>query len=330
MGYDHSAKLCLKPSKMMINIHPELQPFVGRAKQFPVCETVTEMRQAWRTACLWYVPARPASLRVEDRTLTFAGVSNPIRIYRPSNKDPLPAVIYFHGGGWVLGDLDTNDTVAWGLAEGTGAMVISVDYRLAPEHPYPAAFTDCCNAVGWIREQAADLGLDPYRLALCGDSAGGNLAAAVSLAARDQGQPPFVAQALIYPVLGRDTNLPSYQEWAAGPGLTQADMVWYLDAYLGPDWSQADAYALPFLASDLANLPPTLVHTAEIDPLRDEGKLFAQRLEQAGVPVTYRCARQMVHGFIRARLEGPALITEFQVIVDFLQHHLFDTTQQPG
>lgn len=305
-------------------IHPELHQFVERAKNFPVCETVAEMRTAWREACLWQKPPRPASLQVVDHTLTLEGVVIPLRIYRPvSQTTVLPAIVYLRGGGWVLGDLDTNDAVAWGLAEGTGAVVISVAYRLAPEQPYPAAFGDCFNAVKWVSQEAEGLEINRERLAVCGDSAGGNLAAAVSLAARDRGGPPLAAQALIYPVLGLDMEWPSYQENAEGPGLTRANMVYYLDAYLGPAWSQADAYALPLLATDLSGLPPTLVHTAELDPLRDEGHYFAQRLEQAGVEVSYRCAPGMVHGFVRARFEGPALAAEFATIADFLRQQLF-------
>jgi acetyl esterase len=256
--------------------------------------------------------------------LTLEGEVIPIRIYRPASETAiLPVVVYLHGGGWVLGDLDTNDAVAWGLAEGTGAVVISVAYRLAPEQPYPAAFRDCFNAVKWVSQEAEGLEINRERLALCGDSAGGNLAAAVSLAARDQDGPPLAAQALIYPVLGRDMTLPSYRENGEGPGLTRTDMSYYLDAYLGSDWSRADAYALPMLATDLAGLPPTLVHTAELDPLRDEGRCFAQRLEQAGVKVSYRCAPRMVHGFVRARFEGPTIAAEFAVITDFLRRQLF-------
>jgi acetyl esterase len=250
------------------------------------------------------------------------GTTLPIRIYRPSTNQILPVAVYIHGGGWVVGDLDTNDTVAWGLAEGSGAVVVSIHYRLAPEHPYPAAFDDCYAIVEWISEHAEELGVDGSRLAVCGDSAGGNLSAAISLAARDRGGPAIAAQGLIFPVLALDVNTPSYLENAEGFGLTRESMVFYLDAYL-PDKSKADIYAMPLLADDLSKLPPALVHTAELDPLRDEGKLYADRLAAAGNDVTYRMGERMTHSFIRARFDGPAVAAEFQFIVDFLKKYLF-------
>jgi acetyl esterase len=259
---------------------------------------------------------------VENRQVAVNGTTLPIRVYRPNTAEILPVVGYIHGGGWVVGDLDTNDTVAWGLAEGTGAVVASIHYRLAPEHPYPAAFDDCYALVQWLSQNAGTFGGDGSRLALCGDSAGGNLSAAVCLAARDRGDPTIAAQALIFPVMGLDVNTPSYLENAEGFGLTREGMIFYLDAYL-PDKSLADGYAMPLLADDLSNLPPALVHTAEFDPLRDEGKLYADRLAAAGNDVTYHLGKKMTHSFIRARFDGPAVAAEFQAIVDFLKRYLF-------
>jgi acetyl esterase len=302
--------------------HPDLHNFMTREESVPEVLTIPEKRDTWRDFCTSINRPPPASMIVENREVAVNGTTLPIRIYRPSTNQILPVAVYIHGGGWVVGDLDTNDTVAWGLAEETGAVVVSIHYRLAPEHPYPAAFDDCYAIVEWISEHAEELGVDGSRLAVCGDSAGGNLSAAISLAARDRGGPAIAAQGLIFPVLALDVNTPSYLENAEGFGLTRESMVFYLDAYL-PDKSKADIYAMPLLADDLSKLPPALVHTAELDPLRDEGKLYADRLAAAGNDVTYRMGERMTHSFIRARFDGPAVAAEFQFIVDFLKKYLF-------
>jgi acetyl esterase len=221
-----------------------------------------------------------------------------------------------------LGDLDTNDSIAWGFAEGTGATVVSIDYRLAPEHPYPAAFDDSYTVVTHLARHASAFGIDPARIAVGGDSAGGNLTAAVALAARDRGGPAIAAQILIYPVLGTDTDLPSYRENADAPLLTRDGMIHYLDAYLGAHRAAPPAYAMPMTANDLTRLPPAFVHTAEYDPLRDEGKIYADRLAEAGNEVEYRCALGMVHSFMRARFDGAAARAEFDAICNFLCRHL--------
>jgi acetyl esterase len=302
--------------------HPDLHQFMKAEEAVPDVPTIAEKRAVWRDFCLSINRPVPASLVVENRQVAVNGTTLPIRVYRPNTAEILPVVGYIHGGGWVVGDLDTNDTVAWGLAEGTGAVVASIHYRLAPEHPYPAAFDDCYALVQWLSQNAGTFGGDGSRLALCGDSAGGNLSAAVCLAARDRGDPTIAAQALIFPVMGLDVNTPSYLENAEGFGLTREGMIFYLDAYL-PDKSLADGYAMPLLADDLSNLPPALVHTAEFDPLRDEGKLYADRLAAAGNDVTYHLGKKMTHSFIRARFDGPAVAAEFQAIVDFLKRYLF-------
>ena len=306
---------------MSYRYHPDLHQFMTSEAAVPEVLTVVEKRAAWRDFCLSINRPVPASLIVENREIAVNGTTLPIRIYRPKTNKILPVAVYIHGGGWVVGDLDTNDTVGWGLAEGTGVVVVSIHYRLAPEHPYPAAFDDCYALVQWVSENAGSFGGDGSRLAVCGDSAGGNLSAAICLAARDRGGPMIVAQGLIFPVLGMDVNTSSYLENAEGFGLTRESMIFYLDAYL-PDKSLADACAMPLLANDLSNLPPALVHTAEFDPLRDEGKLYADRLAAAGNHVTYRLGQKMTHSFIRARFDGPAVAAEFQVIVDFLKRCL--------
>jgi acetyl esterase len=226
----------------------------------------------------------------------------PLRIYRPLSADgrrPLAAVVYLHGGGWVTCDLDTHDRLCRTLANRSGAAVIAVDYRRAPEHPFPAAVDDGLAALDWTRAHAADLGVDLARLAVAGDSAGGNLAAVIARRDRDGGgAPPLALQVLLLPVTDAAMDTPSYTENADGFYLTHAAMRWYWDHYLGgADPLHPDAS--PLRASDLRGLPPALVVTAEYDPLRDEGEAYAERLRTAGVRVRFRRYEGMVHGFIR-------------------------------
>lgn len=222
------------------------------------------------------------------------------RLYRPSADDgpPLPVLVFFHGGGFVIGDLDTHDNQARRLCRDLGALVLSVDYRLAPEHPFPAPLDDCLAATRWAAEHAEELDGDPAQLAVGGDSAGGNLAAMVCQRARDEGGPALAAQLLIYPVT--DLTDPdgqrhrSRRDNAEGYLLTQDDMRWFEAAYTGDD--EAARRASP-LWGELAGLPPAVVVTAEYDPLRDEGEAYARALTEAGVPVTHERFDGLIHGF---------------------------------
>lgn len=303
-------------------IHPELKDFLARLKTVPAAASIEEQRRVWREFCLKNNHPPPAEISVWDEALPLPDREIPLRCYMPEGKKPYPCVIYLHGGGWVLGDLDTQDTIAWGLAQGTEALVISVAYRLAPEHPYPAAFEDSYAVLEHVVTHADGFGIDPSRIALCGDSAGGTLAAALCLAARDRKGPQIAAQALLYPVMDTDTTRESYQENAESPLLTRAEMEHFLDAYLGNRRDDADAYALPLRAEDLTELPPAFVHTAEFDPLRDEGHLYYRRLREAGNEAEYRFAEGMPHSFARARFEGPAARAEFDAVCAFLKRKL--------
>lgn len=221
-----------------------------------------------------------------------------VRIYTPEAPAPRPALVYFHGGGWVVCDLDTHDVVCTAICRAAGAVVVSVDYRLAPEHPFPAAVDDCYAATDWVVESAGWLGIDPNRIAVGGDSAGGNLGAVIALKARDEKRPRIAAQVLVYPV----TNLASletasYQEFAEEHHLTASEMRWFRDSYLANPHDGLHPYASPLLAPDPTGLPPALVITAECDVLRDEGEAYARRLEQAGVPVTAKRYSGMIHPF---------------------------------
>jgi acetyl esterase len=232
----------------------------------------------------------------EDRTLPGPNGEIPVRIYRPAGPAPLPVVVYFHGGGWVIGDIASHDTVCHRLAAGVPAVVVGVDYRLAPEHRFPAAVDDCDVATRWVSDHAADLGADPARLAVAGDSAGGNLASVVARRARDRGGPPIAFQLLIYPATDMTRSLPSHTENGTGYLLDSDTMTWFLDNYLDePDRRHPDAS--PLFVDDLSGLPPALVVTAEFDPLRDEGEAYAARLAEAGVDVTVSRYDGMIHGF---------------------------------
>lgn len=235
---------------------------------------------------------------VEDRRIPGPEGSIPVRIYRPEGDGPLPILVYFHGGGWVICNLDTHDAACRKLANAAVCIVVSVDYRLAPEHKFPAAVDDCYAATQWVANHAESLYGDPTRIAVGGDSAGGNLAAAVSLMARDRNGPSLVYQLLIYPVTDHYTiHTPSYQENAEGYFLTQADMIWFWDHYLSSEEDRKHPHAVPLQAESLHGLPPALVITAEYDPLRDEGEMYARRLQEAGVPTLLKRYNGMIHGF---------------------------------
>jgi acetyl esterase len=236
---------------------------------------------------------------VQDHRMSVEGGDITVRCYTPAGRGPFPALVYFHGGGWVIGDVDTHDGICRSLANAAGCVVASVDYRLAPEHKYPVAAEDAFAATRWIAREAAGLGVDPRRLAVGGDSAGGNLAAAVTLMRRERGGPELLLQVLVYPVTHHSDDTPSYREHADGYLLTRNAMRWFWDHYLEHSADGDEPYASPLLAQSLEELPPALVLTAEYDPLRDEGEAYARRLAQAGVPVTLTRYPGMIHGFIR-------------------------------
>ena len=226
----------------------------------------------------------------------------PVRVYVPVTDDagPLPVSMWFHGGGWVIGSVETNDATARALAKAAGAIVVSVDYRLAPEHRFPIPFDDSYAATVWAAENAASLGGDPSRLAVAGASAGGNLSTTIALRARDENGPALVHQSLIYPVTDRDFSRPSYKENGEGYGLSYASMVWFFDCYLSSEADASNPYVAPMLAEDLSGLPPAFVLTCEYDPLRDEGEAYAERLRAAGVPTKHSRYDGMIHAFFNA------------------------------
>jgi len=225
----------------------------------------------------------------------------PVRVYRPvgaAADAALPALVYFHGGGWVIGDMDTHDVLCRQLTAEAGIVVVNVDYRLAPEAKFPAAADDAWAATKWVAANAGKLGIDPARLAVGGDSAGGNLAAVVALMARDAGAPALKLQVLLYPVTQIGTETRSYRDFADGYLLTRDAMLWFFDQYLPSKAAGADWRVSPMNAASLAGVAPAVVVTAGFDPLRDEGEAYAQKLRDAGVTVDYVCYGGMIHGFV--------------------------------
>jgi acetyl esterase len=234
--------------------------------------------------------------KVEDSQIPTPDGPVPVRIYTPEGDGPFPVLVYFHGGGWVIGTVDTIDAPCRALANRAGCVVVSVDYRLAPEHKFPAAPRDCYAVTHYVAENAAAYNGDPNRIAVAGDSAGGNLAAVVALLARDRGGPPLAFQLLIYPVTNHSFDTASYRDNAEGYLLTKNGMVWFWDHYLRTDEDGFNPYASPLRALDLKNLPPAFVMTCEFDPLRDEGEAYAERLREAGVPVEAKRYDGLIHG----------------------------------
>jgi acetyl esterase len=236
--------------------------------------------------------------RVEDRTIPGPAGPLPVRLYWPDATGLLPAIAYYHGGGHVIGSLDTHDLIARNLCHGAAAMVCSVDYRMGPEHRFPAAVDDSFAALSWLHQNAASLGADPNRLGVHGDSAGGNLAAVVALIARDKGGPALRLQSLVYPVADYSLSTPSYETFAEGYGLlTRGAMRWFQQHYLRSAADAADWRASPIRAPSFKDVAPARVVTAECDVLHDEGAAYAEALRQAGVAVEYREYPGMIHAF---------------------------------
>ncbi len=282
-------------------LDPQAQALLDkmRAAGIPPFHTlpVADARQAMTD--LFGVAKQPVPVyRIEDRDIPGTAGPIPIRIYTPVGDGPFPVLVYFHGGGWVLGSLETHDPICRELTRAVGCIVVSVDYRLAPEHPFPVPLEDCYAAVCWVAQYASDLNGDAQRIAVGGDSAGGNLAAAVALTARDRGLPSLAYQLLIYPVLDYAFDTDSYREYGDGYFLTQDMMAWFWQHYLRDATYGVSPQASPLRAQNLCGLPSTLLLTAEFDPLRDEGAAYAKRLQAAGVQVEYRCYAGMIHGFL--------------------------------
>lgn len=282
-------------------VDPQIQALLDKGTGVPATHTlpVPEARAQYEARIA--LMAKPAEVaRVEERTIDGPGGPIRLRIYTPRGTGPFPLLVFYHGSGFVLCSLDTHDGMCRNLCAGAGQVVVSVDYRLAPEHPFPAAPDDCLAATRWAAAHAVELGADAARMILCGDSAGGNLAAVTALRLRDEGGPRPIGQALLYPVVDfHDGPWPSYVENAEGYGLTRATMEWFLGHYIADPATQArHPHAAPLHARDLSGLPQAYISTAEYDPLRDEAEAYAARLREAGVPVMLTRFAGMNHGFL--------------------------------
>jgi len=287
----------------MSELDPEAAAFLEAAAAVPSAPThgLTEAaaRQSLRDLLAGEEPYEPVG-EVTELEVPAPDGGVPVRLYTPEGEGPHPVLVYIHGGGWVRGDLDTHDNVCRALCSRAGCAVLSVDYRRPPEHPFPAALEDCYAALEWTAEHARRLTLDPDRIAVGGDSAGGNLTAGVTLMARDRDGPELAAQLLIYPAVASPElhEFDSYEENAFGYLLERPAMEWYYDRYAPSPAHARNEYLAPLLAADLSGLPPATVVTAGFDPLRDEGVEYAQRLESDGVPVEHRHYEGMIHAFV--------------------------------
>ena len=286
-------------------LHPQAKTLLALIEQrgLPATHTLTpvEARRMYRERRFFTQPQAPEVAQVRDASASGPHGDIPLRIYRPLGSTAaatLPVLVYYHGGGWVIGDLDTHDTLCRELANSADACVVAVDYRMGPEHRFPCAINDCIAATNWVSREAGALNIDTARIAIGGDSAGGNLAAAVAIAARDQGDLPIVHQLLIYPATDQRRGAPSHTTNGQGYMLTADTMNYFHDHYIDDTAHDLDWRASPLLRQDLTRLPPALVITAGFDPLRDEGLMYANRLSEAGNAATYICFERQIHGFI--------------------------------
>lgn len=286
-------------------LHPQNRALLDMIEQRGIPPTHTlstaDARNFYRERRHFTQPAPPDVALTRELQAEGPHGPIPMRLYRPAGTEAttvLPVLVYFHGGGWVIGDLETHDTLCRELANGSGCAVIAVDYRLAPENRFPAAVDDALAATQWVSAHATELRLDGLRLAVGGDSAGGNLAAVVAIAARDSGNLPIAFQLLIYPATDQNRTAPSHTENGQGYLLTSETMDYFTGHYIPDSTQYRDWRASPLLHADLSKLPPALVLTAGYDPLRDEGAEYAKRLTAAGNRASYVCFDRQIHGFI--------------------------------
>ena len=282
-------------------LDPQLTELMKRVEQAPPMSAGTpeQAREMFgrMSALAARFAAPPEVGSVEDIELPGAAGALPARVYRPAADGPLPTLAFFHGGGFTIGDLDSYDAQCRVLCTEVGAVVVSSDYRLAPEHPYPAAADDALAATRWVGANVPDLGGDAERIAVGGDSAGGNLSAGVAQRLRGDDSMALAAQLLVYPATDMVDERPSHEENGSGYFLTRDDMEWFHSNYLPDPEAGREPLASPLRASDLSGLPPTVICTAEFDPLRDDGDAYAAALEAAGVHVIHRRFPGLVHGF---------------------------------
>ena len=283
-------------------LHPKIKEFQDMLAKNPVKpqweSTPEEVRASagakWKAE---YLGTPDPVAKIEYRYISSPTAELPIKIYSPEGAGPFPGVVFFHGGGWVAGNIELNGVQHQQLAHDSRSVVVAVNYQKAPEHKFPIPFDDCYATLQWVFDHARELNINPNEIGVAGDSAGGNLAAAVSLKARDVNGPQIAFQILIYPAVDYKFDYPSMIDNATGYSLTTQGMKWYWDQYMSTDADLDNPYFRPMVEKNLAGLPPTFTLTAELDPLRDEGEIFAKRLQEAGVKSILKRYDSLIHGF---------------------------------
>ena len=304
-----------------MKLEPQIADFIKRADEISSGSTsisVSDQRREYDDYCSYYSPPLPAGVISTDEIIITSSWNVPTRWYRYTESHSRVCVIYFHGGGFILGGLNSHDFLCARLCRDSGCHVISVDYRLAPEHRFPAAFEDCFNVLQIIQNESQHHGIDSNKVFLCGDSAGGNLTAAVALANRNRGGPHLAGQIMIYPVLAADTGLPAYSECRDAPMLTTTQTEFYMEMYLGE--GEHNAYSAPLLSDDLGDLPPALLLPVEYDPLRDDACAYHEGLSAANVDSTLYLGKGLVHGCMRALDSSPGVQTMYNEILTFMDN----------
>lgn len=311
-------------------VHPEIQKFLDSLPKGPVTTIDVETQRKVLETGLTPPEQRVPVHHVEDRLIPIGDdVEIPIRIYTPKKEGPYPLLMYFHGGGFLGGSIETHDEIVRPIAVHSGYKVISVGYRLAPEYPFPTPVMDCYHATKWVAEHVEELNGDGKNLAVCGDSAGGNLSAAVTLLARKNKEFKITKQVLFYPSLDLDVSefrYPSLFENGEGYGLESASLAGYYVHYLKGDADAKDPLASPVKEKDLSGLPPALVITAEHDPLRDEGEYYAKKLKEAGVYVEMKRYEGAIHGFLGKFTHLPEYSNVYSLTGEFLNKDVKVTT----
>mgnify|MGYP000256507932 CR=1 FL=1 len=279
--------------------HPQLQAFIEESEDAPAFHELPVEEVRGITADVFAVEESEPVGEVIDETIDGPGGELSVRMYLPEGEQPFPVTMFFHGGGFVSGSLDSHDEFCRRIVNVSDVAVVAVDYRLAPEHPFPAAVEDAYAATEWVSEHGGEFGLDTDKLAVTGDSAGGNLAAVVSQMARDRDGPTIAHQALLYPTVSARDDWESLEENGEGYFITKEDLAWFDEKYFDHEIDRMNVYASPLLTADLSDLPPATLVTGGFDPLRDEGVAYGERLEEAGVDVTHYHYDDAIHAFVQ-------------------------------
>jgi acetyl esterase len=275
-------------------------------------------RKSWNEVCRSFASPKPLGLSIRDVAVPRREGSVYVRVYRPEGEPLRPGVLYMHGGGWVLGGIETHDDMCAEMAAGANVTVVAVDYRLAPEFPHPAQLEDNLAVLAWMRKTGRAHGIDGGSIVAAGDSAGGQMSASLGLYLRDKGMPQLKGQVLIYPVLGIDLDTSSYRRNANGPCLTRSEMIYYWNSVLGSEASgnRKDKYIIPLLETDYSNLPPAFITAAGYDPLHDEAIIYGERLTKAGTEAVLRREPALAHSYMRARHVSARCKAGFEAIVE--------------